>query len=744
MVHRILAFIALALIICCNTVSAQSGDSFLVKGNIFGIIKTSTKTDTLALISANVYWINTDRGTVSNEDGSFQINSENISDRRLIFSYVGFEKDTINIPGENSTKLNIFLNEHLTGDEVTITAEQPPKLRISSVPINTETITQAGLEQLACCDLSESFENTASVDVEQTDAVSGSKRIKMLGLAGFYTQILVEKKPIMRGLISPFALEYIPGFWIESIDISKGTSSVQTGYESLTGQINVELKKPEREDTKTFNAYQSTVGKSEMVMTLGKDINPKLTTMFLGYGSHNNKKWDNNGDSFIDMPLVSTVNLMNRWKYTGNKIRSQFGVKYIHDERNAGQRGFDYDNPKVSDTVYGSHNLVDRYEFYAKSGMMLDEYGNSIGLILSGFKHNQKTFRGIKTYSGDEESFYSNLIVKYSPFNFQEFTAGLSYLYDRRDENYLGNSFLSSEKVPGVFLEYMNQVHDNMTFIAGFRYDDHNMFGPLYTPRFHLKYYGEKAEMRLSLGKGYRKPNIFMDNPSVLGSSRELVISEKLDAEEAWNAGIQLIRHFNFGETRPLSFIADFYRTEFQNQVVVDLDRNTSNVLLYNLDGESYSNSAQFELNTKLTRGLSAVAAYRINDVKTTFNGVLSEVPLNKKHKGLLVLSYTMPNEQWLFDLTTQFNGKSRLPNTRMNPQEYQADTFSPRYVMMFFQAKRRFEGFEVYAGIENLTGFMQDNPIIAWNDPFGQYFDSSLIWGPTMGRRFYFGLRIR
>ncbi len=721
---------------------AQIGSPKHLTGTIYGIVDHDTQPDTLSLVAANVYWMNSDKGTVTDDEGRFSLQRLKNGENMLVVSYVAFECDTIGI-GDTLKTVEVYLNKLRIMEEITITADLPSVIRKTDAPINSETITRAGLEKLACCNLAESFENTAAVDVDRTDAVSGAKRIKMLGLAGFYTQILIEKKPVMRGLISPFALEYIPGYWIESINISKGTSSVVTGYESITGQINVELKKPENSGPYSLNAYQNTMGRSEMVLTLAKQVNPFLSTMLLSYGTFNRKKWDKNADSFIDMPLVYNFNIMNRWKYRSGKKAAQIGFKVIHDERDGGQTNFDFDDPKISSSIYGSHNRIKRYEFYTKTGMTLNKRGSNIGLIISGFMHKQNSFRGAKTYSGDESSLYSNLMY-HLPIENHNLAAGISYLYDRRDEKYLGDPFISTEKVPGVFTEYTYQIKDRFTILAGFRYDHHNLFGSLYTPRFHARYnYDRNMAFRFSLGKGYRNPQIFMDNPAILASSRDLKISEDLKVEEAWNAGIQLIRHFSMGEGRPATFIFDYYRTDFQNQVIVDLDRDPRKVHLHNLSGKSYSNSAQFELNSSPVRGFDITAAYRINDVKTTYNDELSEVPLNSKHKGLLVFSYTLPDKKWQFDITSQLNGKSRLPNTSGNPAEYRASDFSPDYVLLFAQVRRKFSRWEIYSGIENITNYRQKNPILAWNEPFSRYFDSSLIWGPVVGRRIYMGIRM-
>ncbi len=713
-----------------------------LNGAVYGLERGHGHVDTVALAAANVFWLGTTVGAATDGDGRFDIHRPEAGEHDLVINYVGYENDTLRVD-HDANNLVVYLKTLRSTDDVHVHAEKPHTLHDMDVAINNESISSHGLTRLACCSLAESFKATASVDVEQSDAVSGAKRIKMLGLAGFYTQTMIEKKPVMRGLVNPFSLEYVPGFWMESVNISKGTASVATGHESITGQINVELKKPDTSEPIAVNGYVNSMGKTDVAVLGAHQFSPKFSTMLLTFGTYHQTRWDTNDDTFIDMPLVQQFNIMNRWKYVGDKLRGQFGVKLIHDDRQGGQMDYDFDDPQQSVGLYGSESKIRRYEVFAKGGLMLDERGSSLGLIVSAFQHNIESFWGSKTYDGDESSFYANLTFNKNLSN-HKISTGLSYQYDDRQETYRADEYDTSERVPGVFGEYTFQPSEKLTAMAGVRYDRHSRFGDFVTPRAHLNYRPtEKTAVRLSAGTGYRNPHVFMDNPAILASSRQLVFVEDIDAEQAWNVGVQFTRDFVIGADKPATLMLDLYRTEFQNQVVVDMEQSARHIYLYNLDGRSYSNAAQAEISATVARGVDVTTAVRYNDVKTTYLGELKSLPLNSPYKGLLVLSYTTPNKTWQFDLTTQFNGASRLPNTSMNPEKYQLGDESPSYALMFMQVKRKFESWEVYAGVENLTGYRQDNPILAWDDPFSSYFDSSLIWGPTFGRRFYVGFRV-
>ncbi len=712
-----------------------------LRGVVYGLEMNTAAQDTVPLASANIYWRDTTLGTTTNKNGLFQVTRPDDQGHCLIFSYVGFENDTLHVNPEDNN-LVVYLKTVRSTEEVVVSAEKPYTIHKLDAPINTQSITENGLTQLACCSLAESFETTAAVDVEHSDAVSGAKRIKMLGLAGFYTQMMIEKKPVMRGLVNPYSLEYVPGFWMESVDISKGTASVATGYESITGQINVELKKPENSEPISANGYINSMGKIDVAVLGAHQFNPKLSTMLLTFGTNFQNKWDMNNDTFLDMPLLQQFNIMNRWKYAGDHFEGQIGIKIIHDDRFGGQMDFDFDRPQNSIGLYGAESKIRRYELYAKSGIKIDDQGSSVGLILSAFQHNIDSYWGLKEYTGDESSFYANLTFN-KILATHTLSTGLSYQYDDRLETYLSNEFDTSERVPGVFGEYTFQPTPKFTAMAGLRYDHHNQFGDFLTPRAHLNYRpDEKTAFRLSAGKGYRNAHVFMDNPAILASSKELVFVEDLAAEEAWNAGLHIMRDFVYGNGKPASLVLDFYRTEFRNQVIVDMEQNSQRIYLYNLDGQSFSNAAQAEVSATAFRGFEITAAARYNDVKTTYLGELKSIPLNSTYKGLLVLSYSTPGDKWQFDVTTQLNSPTRLPNTSMNPVEYQRAQHSPSYALMFAQVKRKIKTWELYAGVENLTNYRQKNPILAWENPFSPYFDSSMIWGPTFGRRFYVGFR--
>jgi outer membrane receptor for ferrienterochelin and colicins len=694
------------------------------------------------LAGVSIHWANTDIGTATDENGDFKINKSNKSNI-LVFSYIGYQSDSIKVTSE--TNIEISLVEDLNLGEVIIDKKLNGNYTSYNSNLHTKKITEIGLKQLPCCNLSESFENSADVDVSFSDAVSGAKQIQMLGLAGVYSQLLVENIPTIRGLGSAYGLAFIPGPWMESIQISKGSATVINGYESTTGQINIELKKPNRSEKFYLNLFGNSFGRMELNANSGYKFNDKLSTMFLVHGSMTPLAYDANNDGFADQPTTEQINVVNRWKFSNNKgIESQIGIKALIENRSGGQ--MDYLDTDDKNAFYGIGVNTNRYEAFYKLGSVINFIkGASVGSTFSAIYHNQNSFYGNNNYSGTEKSFYGNVIFEKELFSPEhKLNFGSSLLLDDFSEVFNETNYNRYEVVPGVFTQYTYEKPNKFSAILGYRADFHNIYGTFHTFRSHFKYHlNPTTTVRASAGRGHRVANIFSENIAILASSREIIIDDNLDPEKAWNYGVSLTKQFKFSSRQIISWGVDFYRTDFESQVIVDLDADVNQARIYNLQGESYSNSFQTDLTIEVIRGLVINTAARYNDVHITMHDELIEKPMVHNFKGLLSASYSTKHDKWVFDMTNQFIGRAKLPNTSQNPAEYQLGEYSPSFYMLHAQITRNFKNFEFYFGGENLTNYTQKDPILGSDDPFGDYFDTSIIWGPILGRRMYAGVRI-
>lgn len=714
---------------------------------VLGVIKAKEKNLTVELVGANVYWANTQTGTITDSKGQFVLPVIK-GNNQLVISYIGYHSDTIHITGDKNIEV-ILRSDEL--DEVLVTGKNAGSHMSRISPFVKVNITGAELCKAACCNLSESFETNASVDVSYSDAATGAKQIQLLGLSGNYVQMMTENMPNFRGLATPYGLSYIPGAWMDAIQISKGTATVINGYEALTGHINVEYKKPVNSEKFFVNMLANNTGRWENNVNGSILLNDKWSTAILAHYSENQKAIDDNDDGFVDEPLLTQVNFINRWNYNNkNGFTTQFGVKVLDESRIGGQ--IDFKGSQPSNSMFGVSIDTRRYETFFKAGYVFDDEYTSLAIVTNYSVHDQKSFYGLKKYDASQNSFYANLIFQsFIGHENSKFSTGASFQTDAFDEKLSMDfqvddqvqNYKRDEIVPGLFFQYTYVIPERLTVIAGIRTDFHNMFGTLFTPRLHAKYnISPKTILRASAGKGYRTPNVLAENSYLLASSRDINIADNLNKEEAWNYGANLTQYINIAG-KELTLNVEYYRTDFQNQLVVDADQSVNAVYFYNLNGKSYSNNFQIESKYELFKGLDLVAALRLNDVKSTYNNQLMDRPLTSRYKGLLNFSYATPLKKWQIDFTAQFNGKGRVPSTIGNPEVYQRPNTFNAYQVMNMQVTKYFRKWNVYVGAENIGDFKQSNPVIAGDDPFGDYFDSSLIWGPIMGRRFYFGIRL-
>lgn len=711
-------------------------------GQVRGTVKDK---EGVSMPGASVTWKGTTTGVVTTGDGSFSIRKPSGSNT-LVVSFLGYESDTIVVTNDNAT-LDVVLREGVVLDEVKVVSRKVGMMKLRNSVLNEDMITASELSRAACCNLGESFVTNPSVDVSYSDAATGAKQIRLLGLSGTYVQMLTENIPNYRGAAAPYGLGYVPGPWMQSIQVSKGTSSVKNGYEALTGQINVEFKKPQTADVVSANLFASSANRFEANADASVQLNKRWTTMLLAHYENETKSHDSNDDGFVDIPKVEQYNLWNRWAYMGDNYVFQAGVKVLAEERNSGQTS----HKAASGDLYKIGIDTRRYEAFTKNAFILDKEKNTnIALILSGTLHNQDAAYGKKMYNVDQSNVYASLLFESELSGPHSLSAGLSFNYDGFDQDYrltntaeLSESAFSGESVYGGYTQYTFNKDDKLILMAGIRGDYSNKYDFFVTPRAHIKYNpNEYIHFRLSAGKGYRTSHLLAENNYLLASSRKVRMEERPDQEEAWNYGASVSSYIPLWG-RTLNINAEYYYTDFSKQVLADMDSNPHEVSFTNLDGRSYSRAFQVEASYPFFDGFSLTAAYRRTDVKATYNGVLREKPLTGKYKGLLTASYLTPLGLWQFDATCQINGGGRMPD----PYKLTDGTMSWNYTYKAFeqvsaQVTRYFRRGSIYIGGENLTGFKQKNPIIGASDPWGETFDSTMMWGPAHGRKFYIGIR--
>jgi outer membrane receptor for ferrienterochelin and colicins len=712
----------------------------------------------LPMPGASLNWLNTSLSTSTAGDGTFTL-PYSPEYKQLVVSYVGYASDTLSVA---SPQYITHTMKPAAGSNLKEVVVEKTRKSLERSYVKTANVSTMGSKELlkaACCNIAESFETNPSIDVNFSDALTGSKQIKMLGLTSPYLLIAEENIPAVRGASQAFGLSFVPGTWVESIQITKGAGSVVNGYESISGQINYEMLKPANDIPFFLNLYGSTDSRFELNSHLNKKISDKWSTSLFLHGNSRLAKNDMNNDGFLDNPLQSQINVLNRWQYTDAEKGwvSFINLRYMRDEKQTGELDFNPDTDKFTTNHWGSEINTDKLDVSAKLGYVFPDMPfQSIGLQTSYNWHNQESYFGFRQYDINQKSIYSNLIFSSIINNtLNKFSTGLNFSYDTYGEfvNTVDHSRVDNSV--GAFFEYTYDNTDNFSLVAGARADVHNRLGAFFTPRLHLRYNPwEKAVVRASAGRGKRAANIFAENQSLFGSSRSLDVLNSggkiygLDPEIAWNYGVSFMQGFVlFGKNA--EFVVDFYRTDFQNQAVVDLYASPQQALFYNLDGKSYANSLQVELNYEITHHFNIRTAYKYYDIRTDYLSGPAERPLQAKHRFFTNVGYETHivegGRQWKFDFTYNWMGRQRLPYTGSNPEQYRLGDYSPSFSLMNAQVTRTFSStFEMYVGAENLGNYRQDKAILGNDDPFGPYFDSSIIYAPVFGQMYYAGLRFK
>ena len=685
---------------------------------------------------ANVTWEGTSTGVMSDKNGYFTISQPQKYPAKLIFSIVGYKQQEKIIDKSGFYKIEMIKGVYLEED-VVVRGQVNSTIVTTLNPINSQVLTSCELEKAACCNLSESFSTNTSVDVMPTDAVTGAKKIQMLGLDGKYTKVTLGNSPLIRGLSSSYGFTHVPGSWIESIQIIKGTGTVINGYDALTGQINVEYLK---NSSKFFwNSYINSESKFENNLVISNKKNNWRNNLFLHYTLFD-REMDHNNDNFMDMPKMKNIHLHNNLEYNSDKYYLLISGRFMDEQRRGGT---------LSDFINFDVNIDNRiFDFESKIGLIQPkQLGRSLALNISILNHTQRCILGNNNFDATQESFYLNLIRKTYLFNQKNvINYGLSLNLDNFNESFSGNTLqpfyneIRQENVTGAFLELSN-TEGKLSTILGLRADYYNK--KLYfLPRLNLKYSSnDQLSFRFSSGRSLRIPNAISENISLLSSNRSIQFPYMYLPETGYNFGGNITYIFKiFGNNATVNL--DAYKTIFEDKIIVNLE--TPGILSFeNSNLNSNSNNYQIELYYDISKSVKTKFGHKINQVYSNFDGEDKFEPLTPRYRTMYNISYENPSKKWLIDATLNNIGNIRIPNYETdngNVNSY----FSDSYFLFNSQITRKIDQWDFYLGAENITNFTQDEPIINSNDPSSDFFDASLIYAPLSSRLFYFGLRFK
>ena len=768
----VFSFFALA---ACGSLRAQ---------DLRGVVRDA---ENQPLVGASVYWAGTTIGASTDAQGAFLLHRVKGYDK-LVASYLGFVNDTLDVKNGVDKVAFALRSEGVALEGVVVEGNLSGNFVKRDGIVKGEMISFAGLCKMACCNLAESFENSASVTVGYSDAISGARQIKMLGLAGTYTQILDENRPIMRGLSAPYGLSYTPGMWLNSIQVSKGVASVTAGHEAITGQINLEHRKPTDSERLFVNLYLDDELRPEANVSTAFPVSrdKKLSSVILLHGSGDTdvRKMDHNHDGFRDLPRSAQFNVANKWLYAAdNGTQVRWGWKFVQESRLGGMldyrntdamreamfRDWDWQTEGTRMPLYGSHIRNRNANGYFKVGMPVgpsvydeaeqDEMRSNLAFVADFDHFDEEAYFGLNDYSGNQNSLALNLMYNHY-FTYRSslnvgVQAHLDYYRETlgNDTPWLGSDraydFGREEEEVGAYAEYTYAVRDKFSVVAGLR-GDYNAFYDRFflTPRGHVKWnVTPSTTLRASAGLGYRSTNVITDNIGMLATGRELVIPALGDLdrlEKALTLGGSLTQTFGLVNPGDATLSFDYFRTQFCNSVVVDQEYDAQTIRVYDSDGRSFTDTYQIDFSWTPVERLDIFATFRYTDSRMTIDrpdGTTARVerPLVSEYKTLLNIQYATKFRRWVFDATAQLNGPARIPTQTGDLDD---SYYSPRYPMFFAQVSRKVGKFDIYAGCENIADYRQKDPILNAQDPYDYKFNSMNVWGPLMGRKFYVGLR--
>lgn len=787
---KLQTLMALCAVLCCLG-SSRAQD-------LRGMVRDA---DNQPLVGASVYWAGTTIGASTDAQGAFLLHRVKGYDR-LVASYLGYVNDTIRVESAAERLDFVLRAEGVALEDVVVEGAMSGNFVKRDGIVKGEMISFAGLCKMACCNLAESFENSASVTVGYSDAISGARQIKMLGLAGTYTQILDENRPIMHGLSAPYGLSYTPGMWLNSIQVSKGVASVTAGHEAITGQINLEHRKPTDDERLFLNLYLDDELRPEINVSSAFPVtkDKKLTSVVLLHGSMDTdvRKMDHNDDGFRDLPLSDQINVANKWLYAAdNGTQIRWGWKFVQENRLGGM--LDYKNTAAMRDamladwdwgeaegkpmpLYGSHIRNRNANGYFKVGMPVgqavydadeqDEMRSNLAFVADFDHFSEDAYFGLNDYDGNQNSLALNLMYNHyftyrsslivgGQLHLDYYREGLlnrtPWITDFQEGDY---DLDRNEREVGAYAEYTYAIKDKFSVVAGIRGDYNHYYDRFFvTPRGHLKWnITPSTTFRASAGLGYRSTNLITDNIGVLATGRAIqpvvfrdgkpVVGSFHDIdrmEKALTVGGSLTQTFGLVKEEDATLSFDYFRTQFYNSVVADQEMYADRIVFYNTDGRSYTDTYQVDFSWSPVERLDIFATFRYTDSEMTIrradgSSARVERPLVSEYKTLLNIQYATKFRRWTFDATAQLNGPARIPTQNADL----ADSYhSPRYPMFYAQVSRKLGKFDLYVGCENIADYIQKDPIRGAENPYSAAFNSMNVWGPLMGRKFYIGMRL-
>ncbi len=694
------------------------------------------------IIGAILQWQETGVTSTTNENGYFRIERKH-SEHKLIVSFIGYQKDTIEIKDSSLFEL-VTLREGIELAAVQVESQRKSNTFSRLNPLNIEALEEKEFKKAACCSVAESFQTSNAVDISYNNAATGNKEIQFLGLRGLYTQLLIENRESFGGILSSMGYEFIPGTWLEQVNIQKGASTVKNGAQSMAGAINIQLKKPFKDDPAFINLFGDLHGRYEANVHLNKKWNDRQSSGLYLNGAFQSKSRDHNGDFFQDEAKINRINGLFKNILFGHVFEGQINGQALYEERNSGQ--IQSDNPYVIKQKVHHFNLFGNLGY-----VRFDKENQSAGSIYDISHSRIDAIYGNQAYKANETRASFQLLYNH-PFGYgrHQLIMGPNGSIHRATEEAFQQKWKYDEQVLGLFFEYTykSSTDPGHRFSAslGMRNEWIRNSQPMFIPRASLRYlFAEDWTFRASIGRGYRFQRLFADHAAYFASSKQWIIESPPSIEKSWNTGFNIVGK-PYLNGREAEINVDAYLTWFDDQVIADVDQDYTKIFLYNLNGNSRAYQTIATISYPVLSWMNVKIGGKYTDTRAQYKEGFKQVPLFPKFRGLISIDLESSNKKWLVNISSNYVGEMRLPDKENVPNDilHGHVGFSKPYMLLQTQLNWISRSWELYAGCENLLNYTQHTAIIDAANPFGNYFNAAEIYAPVSGIKPYLGIKWR
>ena len=742
-------------LLLCVTIGFNSllAQNFSISGRV--------RSENGPLAFANIVVKNSNNGVIANEQGKYNIPNLKAGVYTLEASYIGYKSSTLNVQIiSKSIEIDFDLELSAVLDEVVITSTLKPVKRSES-PIPVEVFTAAFLKKNPTANIFEALQTVNGVRPQLNCSVCNTGNIRINGLEGPYSLVLIDGMPIVSGLSTVYGLSGIPSALIDQVEIIKGPASSLYGSEAVGGLINIITKHPENTPLLFFDSFLTDWNEYNLDVGLKALLGDKISVLFgVNYFNYNNPI-DNNNDNFTDLALQDRISVFQKWSFSRPKNRLfSLAGRYFYEDRWGGEMQWKSKN-RGGTEVYGESIYTSRFELIGNYQLPLQE---KLFFQFSYSDHDQNSVYGDRYYLAKQRIGFGQLLWDFSEPK-SDWLIGLSARYNYYNDNTTVTNTSDEVVVPSLFVQNEISLTKNHKLLLGGRYDYDNRHGSIFTPRLAFRYKPTDDDIfRVNAGTGFRIVNLFTEEHAALSGSRDLVIQNKLKPEQSFNINANYLKKIYTKKGQILSLDWSTWYTYFTNAIRPDYDTNPNLVIYDNLEGSATSFGLSFSLDAVISPHFKGLIGGTIQDVSQKEDGIRRQQILTEKFSGTWALTYTNLKNNFTIDYTGNIYGPMRLAVLGpLDPRQKNAPIWSIQNILFTF---KKFKNIELYTGLKNILNWTPnkgnpfiiaraDDPfddnvsfdnngsaIVTANNPYGLTFDPTYIYAPNQGRRLFFGLR--